>query len=314
MPAVIISGYEVREKILSEIRRETEEIKGKYGQVPGLATILVGSDPGSISYVSLKIKTAGSLGFREVQVNLPENTAERELLDVIDKYNRDDNIHGVLVQLPLPPHIDEKKVITAINPDKDVDCFHPINVGKMVQGGKDVRFYPCTPAGIIELIKKSGIPLSGAEVAIIGRSNIVGKPLANMLIQKSANATVTVLHTGSKDMEYYCRKADIIVAAAGCPGLVKPHWIKPGACIIDVGTNRIGERISKKTGRPVAILKGDVEFDEVSKIAGFITPVPGGVGPMTITMLMKNTLDSLKHNLGLIHHCSIKAAAPVSCR
>ena len=300
MPAKIISGYEVREEILSLVRKETEEIREKYGKVPGLATILVGDDPGSVSYVRLKIQTAGSLGFREVQVNLSENTTEKELLDIIEKYNCDDNIHGILVQLPLPHHINEKKIIYSINPDKDVDCFHPINVGKMVLGCSESRFNPCTPAGIIELIKKTGIPLTGAEVAVIGRSNIVGKPLANMLIQKAHNATVTVLHTGSKDLEYHCRRADIVVAAAGCPGLVKPQWIKPGACVIDVGTNRIGEKISRKTGKKIAILRGDVDFEEVSKIAGYITPVPGGVGPMTITMLMKNTLESLKHTLGLV--------------
>ncbi|MDX9800716.1 MAG: tetrahydrofolate dehydrogenase/cyclohydrolase catalytic domain-containing protein [Spirochaetia bacterium] len=300
MPAIVISGYEVREEILSQVKKETDEIRKKHGKVPGLATILVGDDPGSVSYVKLKIETAESLGFREVQVNLSKNTNEKELIDTIEKYNVDDNIHGILVQLPLPPHIDEKKIIYSINPEKDVDCFHPINVGKMVLGCSDSIFNPCTPAGIIELIKKTGIPLSGAEVAVIGRSNLVGKPLANMLLQKRNNATVTVLHTGSKDLEYHCRRADIVVAAAGSPGLVKPQWIRPGACVIDVGTNRIGERISSKTGKKIAVLKGDVDFEEISKIAGYITPVPGGVGPMTITMLMKNTLESLKKSLGLI--------------
>ncbi len=300
MPAVVISGYEVREKILAEIKNETIEIEKKYNKVPGLVTILVGNNPGSISYVNLKITTACSLGFKEVQINLKEEASEQELLSVIEKYNNDDSIHGILVQLPLPKHINEKNIIYAINPDKDVDCFHPLNIGKLVLGESDARFFPCTPAGIIELIKYAGIKINGADVAIIGRSNIVGKPLANMLIKKSENATVTILHTGSKDMEYYCKKADIIVAAAGSPGLLKTEWIKPGACVIDVGTNRVGEKISAKTGKPVAILKGDVDFEEASKVAGFITPVPGGVGPMTIAMLMKNTLYSLKYKLGSV--------------
>jgi methylenetetrahydrofolate dehydrogenase (NADP+)/methenyltetrahydrofolate cyclohydrolase len=300
MPATIINGLEISEKILAEIRAEKNEIEKKYNKVPGLVTILVGNNPASISYVSLKIKTANSLGFKEVQVNLEESVSEQELLSVIEKYNNDDSIHGLLVQLPLSKHIDEKNVIYAINPDKDVDCFHPINIGKVVLGKDDVKFYPCTPAGILELIKAAGVKINGADAVVIGRSNIVGKPLANMFIKKSENATVTILHTGTKDMEFYCKKADIIIAAAGFPNVLKTEWIKPGACIIDVGTNRVGEKISKKTGKPIAILKGDVDFEEASKVAGFITPVPGGVGPMTITMLMKNTLNSLKYKLGLM--------------
>ena len=298
--SVIIDGHKVREKILAEIRNETIEIEKKYKKVPGLVTILVGSNPGSVSYVNLKIKTANSLGFKEVQVNLSEDISQQELISVIEKYNNDDSIHGILVQFPLPKHINEKSVIYAIDPDKDVDCFHPLNIGKVVLGESDAKFLPCTPAGIIELIKAAEVKINGADVVIIGRSNIVGRPLANMLIRKSENATVTVLHTGSKDMEYYCKKADIIIAAAGSPGVLKTEWIKKGACIIDVGTNRVGEKISAKTGKPVAILKGDVDFEEASKVAGFITPVPGGVGPMTIAMLMRNTLYSLKYKLGIL--------------
>ncbi|MCL2294010.1 MAG: bifunctional 5,10-methylene-tetrahydrofolate dehydrogenase/5,10-methylene-tetrahydrofolate cyclohydrolase [Spirochaetes bacterium] len=300
MPATIINGLEISEKILAEIKNEKIEIEKKYNKVPGLVTILVGNNPASASYVSLKIKTANSLGFKEVQVNLEDNVSEKELLSVIEQYNDDDSIHGILVQLPLPKHINEKNVIYAINPDKDVDCFHPLNIGKVVLGQDDVNFFPCTPAGILELMKAAGIKINGADAVIIGRSNIVGKPLANMLIKKSENATVTVLHTGTKDMESYCKKADIIIVAAGSPKVLKTEWIKPGACIIDVGTNRVGEKISKKTGKPIAILKGDVDFEEASKVAGYITPVPGGVGPMTITMLMKNTLYSLKYKLGLM--------------
>ena len=299
MLATIINGSKISKKILAQIKDEAIEIEKKYNKTPGLVTILVGSDPASVSYVNYKIKTANSLGFKEVQVNLKEEVSEEELLSVIEKYNNDDSIHGILVQLPLPKHINEKDVICAINPDKDVDCFHPVNIGKVVLDSDNVRFFPCTPAGILELIKEAGIKTNGADAVIIGRSNIVGKPLANMLIRKSENATVTILHTGSRDMEYYCKKADIIIAAAGSPGVLKTEWIKKGACVIDVGVNRVGEKISAKTGKVVAILKGDVDFEEASKVAGFITPVPGGVGPMTIAMLMKNTLYSLKYKLGL---------------
>ncbi len=302
MAAKIISGTEIRKEILREIKEETDSIKEKYGKIPGLVTILVGENPASVSYVTLKIKTAESLGFHEVQVNLPDTVSEKDLLAEIDKYNNDDSINGVLVQLPLPKHIDEKKIIYAIDPEKDVDGFHPVNVGRLIVGGKEAIFPPCTPAGIIELIKRSGVETNGAEVVVVGRSNVVGKPVANMLLQKGerANATVTVVHTGTKEMDVHCRRADILIVAAGVPGLVKPEWVKPGACVIDVGVNRIGEKISKKTGKNIAVLKGDVDFDEISGIAGSITPVPGGVGPMTITMLMKNTLNSLKKSLGIL--------------
>jgi methylenetetrahydrofolate dehydrogenase (NADP+)/methenyltetrahydrofolate cyclohydrolase len=227
--------------------------------------------------------------------------SENDLLALIEKYNNDDSIHGILVQLPLPKHIDEKKVLNAIDPDKDVDGFHPVNVGRLMIGGGEVKFLPCTPAGIQELIVRAGVEIEGAEVVVVGRSNIVGKPIANILLQKApgANATVTVAHTRTKDLAAHCKRADILVVAAGVPGLVKPEWIKPGACVIDVGVNRVGEKISEKTGKKIALLKGDVDFDKAVEIAGSITPVPGGVGPMTITMLMKNTLRSLKFHLGI---------------
>jgi methylenetetrahydrofolate dehydrogenase (NADP+)/methenyltetrahydrofolate cyclohydrolase len=190
-------------------------------------------------------------------------------------------------------------VLNAIDPDKDVDGFHPVNVGRLLIGGSEVKFPPCTPAGIQEMLRRSGVEISGAEVVVVGRSNIVGKPIANMLLQKGAgaNATVTVVHTGTRNLAAHCQRADILIVAAGVPGLVKPQWIKPGACVIDVGVNRVGEKISARTGQKIAILRGDVDFDEAAKIAGFITPVPGGVGPMTIAMLMKNTLNSLKFKL-----------------
>ncbi len=302
MTAKLILGTEIREVILKEIEEEVKEIKAKYGKVPGLVTILVGSNPASVSYVTLKIQTAQRLGFHEVQDTRPENMSEAELLALIDKYNKDDLIHGILVQLPLPKHIDEKKVLNAIDPDKDVDGFHPINVGRLMIGGSEVKFPPCTPAGIQELIVRSGVPTDGAEVVVVGRSNIVGKPIAVMMMQKGpgANATVTVVHTATKDLAFHCKRADILIVAAGVPGLVKPEWIKPGACVIDVGVNRVGEKISEKTGKKVPILRGDVDFEAAKEIAGWITPVPGGVGPMTITMLMKNTLKSLKYKLGLM--------------
>ena len=273
--ADIISGTEMRAAILDELRQEVEAIREKHGTVPGLVTILVGENAASISYVTLKVKTA---------------------LSLIDKYNRDPAIHGILVQLPLPKHIDENKVIYAIDPDKDVDGFHPVNLGRMVIGGDAVRFLPCTPAGIQEMLVRSGVEMAGAEVVVVGRSNIVGKPISVMLAQKGpgANATVTMVHTRTKDLAEHCRRADILIVAAGVPGLVKPDWIKPGATVIDVGVNRVG--FNEKTGKP--ILSGDVDFAEASKVAGKITPVPGGVGPMTIAMLMKNTVRSAWYHLG----------------
>ncbi len=301
MTAKLIKGTEIREVILEEVKSGVEQIKEKHGVVPGLVTILVGENPASISYVTLKIKTADRLGFKEIQDSQPEDISEADLLALVDKYNKDDTINGILVQLPLPKHINEKKILNAIDPDKDVDGFHPVNVGRLMIGGDEVKFPPCTPAGIQEMIVRTGVETSGAEVVVVGRSNIVGKPIANMMLQKGAgaNSTVTVVHTRTKDLEGHCKRADILIVAAGVPGLVKPEWIKPGACVIDVGVNRVGEKISEKTGKKIAILKGDVDFDEAKEIAGSITPVPGGVGPMTVTMLMVNTLKSLKFKLGI---------------
>lgn len=302
MSAQLIKGTVIREEILEEITAEVAEIKEKHGVVPGLVTILVGENPASISYVTLKIKTAHRVGFKEVQDSQPVDISEEDLLALIDKYNNDDSINGILVQLPLPKHVDEKKVLNAIDPDKDVDGFHPVNVGRLMIGGDEVKFPPCTPAGIQEMIVRSGVETSGAEVVVVGRSNIVGKPIANMMVQKGpgANATVTVVHTRTKDLAAHCKRADILIVAAGVPDLVKPEWIKPGACVIDVGVNRVGEKPSAKDpNKMVAVLKGDVDFDAAKEIAGYITPVPGGVGPMTITMLMKNTLKSLKFSLGI---------------
>jgi len=296
MTAEIISGSEIRKTILAEIKADVEKMKAKHGKVPGLVTILVGKNPASVSYVTLKVKTALSVGFNEIQDDQPGDISEADLLALIHKYNNDPDIHGILVQLPLPGHIDEKKVINAINPDKDVDAFHPVNVGRLMIGGDDAIFQPCTAAGIQEMLVRSGTQTCGAQVVVVGRSNIVGKPIAMMMAQKGdcADATVTIVHTRTKDLAAHCKRADILVVAAGVPGLVKPEWIKPGATVIDVGVNRVG--MNETTGK--AILKGDVDFDAAREIAGKITPVPGGVGPMTIAMLMKNTLKSAQYALG----------------
>ena len=295
MAARIIDGKAIAQEIREEIKKEVEELKEKHGVTPGLVTILVGENPASVSYVKAKQKTAGNMGFYSVQENLPEDVSEEELLKLIDKYNKDEKIHGILVQLPLPKHIDERKVIFAIDPRKDVDGFHPVNVGKMVIGEK--CFLPCTPHGILVLLHKAGCEVSGAEVVVVGRSNIVGKPIANLLMQKRkpvGNATVTVCHTGTRDLTFHTKRADILIVAAGKPKVVTGDMVKEGVVVIDVGVNRVGVTPEGK-----AILCGDVDFDSVSEKAAAITPVPGGVGPMTITMLMKNTLEAAKLWAGL---------------
>ncbi len=296
MPAELIKGAEVAKQIREELKVEVAELKDKHGIEPGLVTILVGENPASVSYVTAKNKTAHELGFHSTQDNQPADISEADLLALVEKYNQDPNINGILVQLPLPKGIDETKVLYAIDPDKDVDGFHPVNVGKLMIG--TAVFLPCTPAGIQELLIRSGTETSGAEVCVVGRSNIVGKPIANMLLQKApgANATVTLVHTRTKDVPAHTRAADILIVAAGVPKYVKGDWIKPGAVVIDVGVNRIGK--SEKTGK--AILAGDVDFDEALEVASKITPVPGGVGPMTITMLMKNTVKAAKLAAGLL--------------
>jgi methylenetetrahydrofolate dehydrogenase (NADP+)/methenyltetrahydrofolate cyclohydrolase len=301
MAAKIISGTEVAAQIREELKKEVDELKAKHGVVPGLITILVGANPASVSYVTAKQKTAHELGFYSVQDTQPDDLSEADLLKIVDKYNKDPKVHGILVQLPLPKHMDDKKILNAIDPDKDVDGFHPVNVGRLMIGGKEAKFLPCTPAGIQELIVRSGYETSGAEVVVVGRSNIVGKPIAMIMVQKAAgaNSTVTIVHTRTKNLEAHCKRADILIVAAGVAGLVKPEWIKPGACVIDVGVNRVGEKLSEKTGKMIPILRGDVDFDKAKEIAGAITPVPGGVGPMTITMLMKNTVKSAKLHAGI---------------
>ena len=295
MPARIISGIETAKAIREEIAAEVTDLKSRHGLVPGLVTILVGEDPASQSYVAAKNKTAHALGIHSEQVTLNAATSEEALLRLVGEYNVNPAIHGILVQLPLPKHINEAKVLFAIDPEKDVDGFHPVNVGKMMLGER--CFLPCTPHGILELLQRSGTETSGAEVVVVGRSNIVGKPIANLMLQKRAggNATVTICHTRTKDMEFHTRRADILIVAAGVAKMIKGHQVKEGAVVIDVGVNRIGQAESGK-----AILAGDVDFaDVVDKVAA-ITPVPGGVGPMTITMLMKNTVQAAKQAAGLV--------------
>jgi len=295
MTAKIISGTETAKAIREELKIEIAELQEKHNVVPGLVTILVGEDPASQSYVTAKNKTAHALGIHSEQVTLAADSSEQELLNLIEKYNNDDKIHGILVQLPLPKHINEAKVLYAINPDKDVDGFHPVNVGKMVLG--EQCYLPCTPHGILELLTRSGVKTSGAEVVVIGRSNIVGKPISNLMLQKrdGGNATVTICHTRTKDMAAHTKRADIIIAAVGVPKMLTADMVKDGVVVIDVGVNRIG-----KTADGKAILAGDVDFDAVKQKAAAITPVPGGVGPMTITMLMKNTVQAAKQAAGLI--------------
>jgi methylenetetrahydrofolate dehydrogenase (NADP+)/methenyltetrahydrofolate cyclohydrolase len=294
MTAKLINGNEIAQQIREELKQEVNQIKEKYNVTPGLVTILVGENPASLSYVTAKQKTSKDLGFYSIQDNQPENLTEEQLLNLVDKYNKDPKIHGILVQLPLPKHINETRVLYAIDPKKDVDGFHPVNVGKLMIGEAD--FLPCTPAGIQQLLIRSGTKIDGAEVVVVGRSNIVGKPITNILLQKQkgANATVTICHTGTKDMAAHTRRADILIVAAGKPKAITADMVKEGAVVIDVGVNRIG-----MTPEGKAKLCGDVDFDGVKEKASAITPVPGGVGPMTITMLMMNTVKAAKVAAGI---------------
>lgn len=294
MTARIISGKEISQEIKAELKAEIAGLKEKYNLVPGLATVLVGEDPASKSYVGSKIRTCEALGIYSEHYHLPEQTSELELLALVEKLNNKDDIHGILVQVPLPKHINETKVLYAISPNKDVDGFHPVNVGKMVIS--ESPFPPCTPAGIQQMLIRSGIKTEGVEVVVVGRSNIVGKPITNMLLQKSkgANATVTICHSRTRDMSFHTKRADILIAAMGQPKFITADMVKKGAVVIDVGSNRIGETAEGK-----GIWCGDVDFDNVKEIAGAITPVPGGVGPMTITMLMVNTVKAARLAKGI---------------
>jgi methylenetetrahydrofolate dehydrogenase (NADP+)/methenyltetrahydrofolate cyclohydrolase len=294
MTAQIIDGKQVAADMRVELKGEVAKLKEK-GIVPGLGVILVGEDPASKSYVTAKERACENVGIYSDNNRLPAETSQEELMALVEKMNKDPKINGILVQLPLPKGLNEAEVLLAIDPAKDVDGFHPVNVGKMVVGEK--AFLPCTPHGVIQLLKRSGVTIEGAEVVIVGRSNIVGKPLANMLIQKkpNANATVTVCHTRTKDLAYHTKRADIVIAAAGRPNTVTADMVKEGVVVIDVGVNRVEDATKKRGYR----LVGDVDFEAVKEKASFITPVPGGVGPMTITMLLYNTVESAKKAAGI---------------
>ncbi|ENT27117.1 FolD protein [Brucella suis 63/198] len=293
--AQLIDGKKLAEDVVSTMKTETEKLVAATGVVPGIAVVIVGEDPASQVYVASKSRKAKECGFHSVQHDLPETASEQELLNLIEGLNNDPAIHGILVQLPLPGHIDSGRVIQTIAPEKDVDGFHFINVGKLGTGEVETAFVPCTPAGAMIMIERvHGRDLSGLNAVVIGRSNIVGKPMFNLLL--AANATVTVAHSRTKDLPAIARNADILVAAVGRPQMVKGDWVKPGATVIDVGINRIP---APERGEGKTRLVGDVDFAEAEKVAGAITPVPGGVGPMTIAMLMANTLTAACRSAGM---------------
>ncbi len=295
MTAKIIDGKQTAADMRVELKEEVAKL-AKDGIVPGLGVVLVGDDPASRSYVTAKERACEEIGIYSDDNRLAVDASQQELLTLIDRLNADPKVNGILVQLPLPKHLNEAEVLLAINPDKDVDGFHPMNVGKMVVG--EEAFLPCTPHGVIQLLLRSKVKIEGANVVIVGRSNIVGKPLANMLIQKNnkGNATVTVCHTRTKDLANHTRRADILIAAAGRPNTITADIVKEGVVVIDVGVNRVEDATKKKGYR----LVGDVDFEAVKEKASLITPVPGGVGPMTITMLLYNTVESAKRAAGLV--------------
>ena len=290
----LIDGRAIAQEVHAETESRVATLK-LAGVEPGLVFIRVGEDPASKVYVGMKERTAARLGIRSDTTVLPENTPETELLELLGKLNADASVHGVLVQAPLPVHIDETNVFSAVSPAKDVDGFHPLNAGKLMSG-EGGGFVPCTPGGVHELLIRSGVTIEGAEVVILGRGNIVGKPMAAILCQKAkyANATVTLCHSRSRDVAEHCRRADIIVAAMGVAGFVKANMVKPGATVIDVGVNRVDDPATEKGYR----LVGDVDFAAVQPVAGKITPNPGGVGPMTIAMLMRNTVRAAEQQTG----------------
>ena len=294
MSAKIIDGKQIAEEIRTELKTEVAAL-GEKGIVPGLGVILVGEDPASRSYVTAKERACENIGIYSDDNRLPADTTQEELLALVKQMNNDPKINGILVQLPLPEQIDEAAVLLAIDPAKDVDGFHPMNVGKMMVG--EEAFLPCTPNGVIQMLMRSGVETSGAHVVVVGRSNIVGKPVANMLLQKKegANATVTLCHTRTKDLAFHARQADIIIAASGWPNTITADMVKDGVVVIDVGVNRVEDSSRERGYR----LVGDVDFDAVKEKASMITPVPGGVGPMTITMLLYNTVISAKRANGI---------------
>lgn len=295
MPAQLISGRDIAASIRSDLAERVAQLKADTGRVPGLATVLVGEDPASQSYVRMKNTAAGEAGIHSEQITLPADTPEDELLGLVAGLNANPDIHGILVQLPLPDQIDEQKVLEAIDPAKDVDGFHPVNVGKLSTGATDV-LAPCTPWGVIQMLVRTGNSPRGKHCVVVGRSNIVGRPMASLLLRRGegGDATVTVAHSRTPDLGAVTRQADILIVAVGRPGTVTADMVRPGAVVIDVGVNRVDAPDTDRGYR----LVGDVDFDGVREVASWITPVPGGVGPMTITMLLSNTVDAFERSLG----------------
>jgi len=294
MTAQLIDGNATAAAIHEEIQAEVERLGAKYGIVPGLATVLVGENPASQFYVRSKQKRCAEVGIRSFGHDLPESASQKEVEGLVRNLNANPEVHGILVQLPLPKHLDEEAILSAVGLDKDVDGFHPVNIGRLAMKGREPMFAPCTPSGCIELLDRYGIEIEGQEAVVLGRSNIVGLPVAMLLLKR--NATITICHSRSQDLPSICRRADILIAAVGHPQMVKADWVKPGAAVIDVGINRVDDPTAKKGYRIV----GDVDFEAVREVVGYITPVPGGVGPMTIAMLLRNTLTSAKRAAGLV--------------
>lgn len=294
MTAQMIDGNAIAASIQEELTAEVAELKEKQGIVPGLATVLVGENPASQTYVKMKRKRCAEVGIYSVGHELPADATQEQVESLVAELNADPAIHGILMQLPLPNHLDEEAVLNAISLHKDVDGFHPVNIGRLAMKGREALFAPCTPAGCIELLDRIGVDIRGKEAVVLGRSNIVGLPVSMLLLKR--DATVTICHSRSKDLPAICRRADILVAAVGRAEMVKADWVQPGAVVIDVGINRVDDPAAKRGYR----LVGDVDFEEVKEVAGWLTPVPGGVGPMTIAMLLQNTVKGAKRAAGLL--------------
>jgi 5,10-methylene-tetrahydrofolate dehydrogenase/methenyl tetrahydrofolate cyclohydrolase len=293
MSAQIIDGKAIAETVRSEVKAEVEAMRARYGKVPGLATVLVGERKDSQSYVRSKKKACAEVGMASLGSDLPADISQDELLKVVRDLNANPDVHGILVQLPLPAHIDEEEILAAISLEKDVDGFHPLNIGRLSMKRREPLFVPCTPKGCIELLIRTGVAIEGKRAVVLGRSNIVGLPVAMLLLHR--NATLTICHSRTKDLPGVVREADILIAAVGRAEMVRGDWVKPGAVVIDVGINSVDDPTKPKGYR----LVGDVAFDEVKEVAAAITPVPGGVGPMTIAMLLRNTLDGAKRAVGM---------------
>ncbi|ERN02178.1 hypothetical protein AMTRI_Chr02g223090 [Amborella trichopoda] len=290
--ANLIDGKAIANTIRKEIASEVSYLSQKYGKVPGLAVVIVGNRKDSQSYVKMKRKACAEVGIKSFDTDLPEDVSEEEVIRKVHEFNADPDVHGILVQLPLPNHINEEKVLSEISIEKDVDGFHPLNIGKLAMKGREPLFLPCTPKGCLELLSRSGVSVKNKKAVVVGRSNIVGLPVALLLLK--ADATVTIVHSRTHNPESIIREADIVIAAAGQAMMIKGDWIKPGAAVIDVGTNSVDDPTKKSGYR----LVGDVDFEQAKRVAGWLTPVPGGVGPMTVAMLLKNTLEGAKRKFG----------------